>query len=183
VRVAELGLVAANAEVGVAKADLLPRISLTGGLGTESAELSDLLDSDGQTWIADLTVTQPVFNAGARRAAVKAAWERREQAELAYVDTVLRSLEDVSNSLSTLERAGDLAESTERLRDAAQEYLSLATKRYANGVIGYIDVLVAQRQYFEAELALIETIRDQHLTVALLYRSLGGGWTAEDEEG
>ncbi|MEO1202909.1 MAG: TolC family protein, partial [Pseudomonadota bacterium] len=52
-----------------------------------------------------------------------------------------------------------------------------------NGVIGYIDVLVAQRQYFDAELALIETIRDRHLTVALLYRSLGGGWVAEDEEG
>ncbi|MEO1204015.1 MAG: efflux transporter outer membrane subunit, partial [Pseudomonadota bacterium] len=165
VRVAELGLVAANAQVGVAKADLLPRISLTGGFGQESAELSDLLDSDGRTWIADLTVTQPVFNAGARRAAVDAAWARREQAELAYVDTVLRSLEDVSNSLSTFTRAGELADSTARLRDAAQEYLSLASMRYANGVIGYIDVLVAQRQYFDAELALIETIRDRQVPV------------------
>ncbi|MGB5165349.1 MAG: efflux transporter outer membrane subunit [Woeseiaceae bacterium] len=183
VRVAELGLVAANAEVGVAKADLLPRISLTGGFGQESAELSDLLDSDGSRWIADLTVTQPVFNAGARRAAVSVAWERREQAELAYIDTVLRSLEDVSNSLSTFTRAGELAASTARLRDAAQEYLSLATKRYSNGVIGYIDVLVAQRQYFDAELALIDAVRDRHLTVALLYRSLGGGWEPEDDEG
>jgi len=183
VRVAELGLVAANAEVGVATADLLPRISLTGGFGQESAELSDLLDSDGSRWIADLTVTQPVLNAGARRAAVSAAWERREQAELAYIDTVLRSLEDVSNSLSTFTRARELAASTARLRDAAQEYLSLATKRYSNGVIGYIDVLVAQRQYFDAELALIDAVRDRHLTVALLYRSLGGGWEPEDDEG
>ena len=181
VRVAELRLVAANADVGVAKADLLPRISLTGGFGTESAELSDLLDSKGRTWIADLTVTQPLFNAGARRAAVDAAWERRQQAEIAYVNTVLLSLEDVSNSLSTYTRAGELARSTARLRDAAQDYLRLATARYNNGVIGYIDVLVAQRQFFDAELDLIEAIRDRHLTVAILYRALGGGWRPEDE--
>ena len=181
VRIAEFSLVAANAEVGVAKADLLPRIVLTGGFGNESAELSDLLDSEGRTWITQIGITQPVFNAGARRAAVDAAWERRQQAELAYVDTVLRSLEDVSNSLSTYTQAGELAASTARLRDAAQEYLRLATARYNNGVIGYIDVLVAQRQFFDAELELIEAIRDRHLTIALLYRALGGGWQPEPE--
>ena len=107
------------------------------------------------------------------------AWAQREQAELAYVSAVLRALEDVSNSLSTFSRAGELADSTETLRNAAQEYLRLASARYSNGVIGYIDVLVAQRQFFDAELELIEAIRDRHLSVALLYRSLGGGWTAK----
>ena len=180
VRIAELGLIAANAEVGVAIADLLPRIALTGEFGNESLDLSDLLKSGGRTWVADVSVAQPVFNAGARRAAVDAAWAQRDQAELAYVSAVLRALEDVSNSLSTFSRAGELAESTETLRNAAREYLRLASARYSNGVIGYIDVLVAQRQFFDAELELIEAIRDRHLSVALLYRSLGGGWTAKE---
>jgi multidrug efflux system outer membrane protein len=126
-----------------------------------------------------MSVTQPIFNAGARRAAVDAAWARREQAELAYTDTVLRALEDVSNSLSTYTRAGELANATLKLRNAAQEFQRLATLRYSNGVIGYIDVLVAQRQVFDAELNLIEAIRDRHLSVALLYRALGGGWIPE----
>lgn len=70
--------------------------------------------------------------------------------------TVIRSLEEVSNSLSTFTRAAELAVSTAQLRDSAQEYLRLATARYSNGVIGYIDVLVAQRQLLDAELELIE---------------------------
>jgi len=179
VRVAELGLVAANAEVGVAKADLFPRLTLTGEFGTESADLSDLLDSGGRAWVATLGVAQPLFNAGARRASLDAAWEAREQAQLAYADTVLASLEEVSNSLDGLARSTELAASTARLRDATREYLKLASSRYNNGVIGYIDVLDAQRQYFDAELSLIDAVRDQHLLMAQLYRALGGGWEFE----
>ena len=176
VRIAELGLVATNAEVGVAKADLFPRITLTGEFGRESADLADLLESDGKAWIANLSVTQPVFNAGARRAALTAAWARRDQAAMRYTDAVLRALEDVSNAIDAVNRSRELAESTLRLRDAAAEYLKLAFARYNNGVIGYIDVLDAQRQYFDAEFSLIDATRDRHLAVAQLYRALGGGW-------
>ncbi|MEL7448332.1 MAG: efflux transporter outer membrane subunit [Pseudomonadota bacterium] len=180
VRIAELGLVAANASVGVAKADLFPRVSLTGSFGNESAELSDLLDSAGRAWIATIGVVQPVFNAGDRRAALTAAWEVREQAQLAYTDTVLGSLEEVSNSIDRLARSNELSASTARLRDASREYLRLASLRYNNGVIDYIGVLDAQRQYFDAELSLIDAVRDQHLSIAQLYRALGGGWTPEE---
>ena len=178
IRIAELNLVAANAQVGVAKADLFPRLNLTGEYGTESADLSDLLDSGGRTWVATLGVVQPIFNSGARRAALTAAWEEREQAELAYADAVLGSLQEVSNSLDGLERSNELTSSTQSLRDASQEYLQLASSRYNNGVIGYIDVLDSQRQYFDAELSLIDAVRDQHLSIAQLYRALGGGWEA-----
>ena len=94
---------------------------------------------------------------------------------------VLGALGDVSNALDTHKSAKEAALVTGRLRDASSEYLRLAGLRYRNGVVGYIDVLDAQRQYFDAQLVLIEALRDQQLAIAFLDRALGGGWVANGE--
>jgi outer membrane protein, multidrug efflux system len=182
---AEQQLISASESIGVAKARLFPNIALTGKFGAETAEFSDLLDSDGKYWILEIDVLMPLFNAGARRAQLTAAESRFNQSRLAYEQTVLEALRETSDALNQFHKAGEALQAQLALEKATTEYLALATKRYRNGVLAYIDVLDAQRQLFDAQISVNNAREQQLFALVALYKALGGGWNPDavtDEE-
>jgi multidrug efflux system outer membrane protein len=184
---AEQRLIAASESVGVATARLFPSIALTGSLGYQTQDFDDLLDSDGKFWILNIDIAMPLFNAGARRAQLSAAESRFNQARLRYEQQVIEALREVSNALNQFYKSGETLDALLDLQTASEEYLSLATKRYRNGVLSYLDVLDAQRSLFEAQLSASSARQAQLFALVDLYKALGGGWapaavpTAESE--
>jgi multidrug efflux system outer membrane protein len=118
----------------------------------------------------------PLFNAGARRAQLSAAQSRFNQARLAYEQVVIESLREVSDALNKFYKSGEGLEAELALQLATTEYLDLATKRYRNGVLAYLDVLDAQRQLFDAQIAVSVARQAQLFALVDLYKALGGGW-------
>ncbi len=173
---AEQNLVAASESVGVATARLFPSIALTGDLGFETEEFRDLTDSDGKFWIVEVDLVMPLFNAGARRAELSAAEARFNIARLAYEQRVITALQEASNALNGFHKAGETLLAELALLKASEEYLALATKRYRNGVLAYIDVLDAQRSLFDAQIAVSVAREVQLFALVQLYKALGGGW-------
>lgn len=154
----------------------MPGIRLTASGGSESDDFDALLDSDAEFWILNLDVSIPLFNAGARRAQLTAAESRFNQSRLAYEQSVLEALREVSDSLNQFYLAGENLAALSDLERASAEYLALARKRYRNGVLAYIDVLDAQRRLLDAQVGVTEARRVQLKAVVELYKALGGGW-------
>ncbi len=174
VRQAEQELIAANAEVGVAFTSLFPSITLTANLGTESEELSDILKSPYH--LLSGTLLQPIFAMGKNRARLKAKKAACERAAHAYEKTVLSAFKDAYNAITEFNKIKDIYDTRQRLEQSAKSTLELAQLQYVNGAIGYMDLLDAQRTYFEAQLSLSYAIRDKRITMVNLYKALGGGW-------
>lgn len=174
IRQAEYKLRAANAKVGVAHASLFPQITLTGKYGLESSELSDFLKTP--YWYLGGKLLTPLFAAGQNRAKLKASKAAHEQEVYSYQKSVLTAFKEVNNALVTFDKIREVRESRGRLERAARSYMDLATLQYINGVISYLDVLDAQRGYFDAQIGLNNAVRDELLSVVNLYMALGGGW-------
>lgn len=172
----EQKLIAASERVGVATARLFPNITLTGGLGYETDEFNQLLESEGEFWIVRLDIAMPLFNAGARKAQLKASESRFNQARLAYEQVVIEALREVSDALNKFYKSGEALEAELALQEATTGYLDLATKRHRNGVLAYLDVLDAQRQLFDAQIAVSVARQGQLVALVDLYKALGGGW-------
>jgi multidrug efflux system outer membrane protein len=181
-RAAEQVLVAANADIGVAKAAYYPSISLTGAYGFQSTELGDLFESGAQNWFFAPTIDLPIFNGGRLDAQTEAAKARFEQALEGYRQAVRAAFGDVSNALiayrRTRELSLELATGTEAQRDAVR----LARVRYDGGVTTYLEVLFNDQQLFASELRLTRTQVEEFLTYVRLYRALGGGWQVPQPE-
>ena len=171
---AEYKLKAANAKVGVAYTSLFPQITLTARYGREDSELSDFLKAP--YFYLGGKLLAPVFNAGSNRARLKAARAALEAETYSYQQTVLSAFKEVDNALTTFSKIRDMRESRARLEEAARSYMELANLQYINGVISYLDVLDAQRGYFDAQIGLNNAVRDELLSVVNLYKALGGGW-------
>jgi len=182
IQAAEEAIVAANAGIGIAEAEFYPKLVLTGAYGRESYQLSEILNSSGETWMIGLDAAMPIFNAGRNKARLKIARQKYEQACLSYRKIVLRSLQEVSTSLETYWRTEEALEARLELVDASEEYVRLASLQYYNGILSYLDLLDAQRQLFNAELSLSESKRDRLLSLVQLYKVLGGGWEALSEK-
>lgn len=174
VRQAEQELIAANAEVGVAFTSLFPSITLTANLGAESEELYDILKSPYH--LLSGTLLQPVFAMGKNRARLKAKKAACERAAHAYEKAVLSAFKDAYNAITEFNKIKDIYDTRQRLEQSAKSTLELAQLQYVNGAIGYMDLLDAQRTYFEAQLSLSYAIRDKRITMVNLYKALGGGW-------
>lgn len=174
VRQAEQALIAANASVGAAFTNLFPSISLTANLGAESAELKDLLKSPYH--LLSASILQPVFAMGKNRAMLKAKKAAFEQATYAYEKAVLNAFKDAYNAIVEYNKIKEVYETRLRLEQASKSTLDLAQLQYINGVIGYMDLLDAQRGYLDAQISLSNAIRDKQLTMTNLYKALGGGW-------
>ncbi len=176
IRSAEETLVAANAQIGVARAALFPTVSLTGALGAQSAELSHLLASGAGIWTLGFGLALPIFDAGRREARVEQAQARREQALANYQRSVETAFREVSDALVNVEQsAGTEAELQARLQ-AARNALELSTIRYESGYSPYLEVLDAQRTANDAELAFVRN-RQARLAFSVdLMKALGGGW-------
>ncbi len=178
VRQAEQILVSANAEVGVAKAEFFPTLSLTGLFGNVSPELGDLV-SKGKTWNAGASLLGPLFRGGALKRNREAAEARWEQARVEYEGTVTRSLAETSTALVARTKLIETERQRARTVQAYREAVRLVNLRYRSGLSAYFEVLEAQQQLFPAEIGLAQTRRDQLIAVVDLYKAVGGGWQAE----
>jgi multidrug efflux system outer membrane protein len=176
VREAEENVVAANAQIGVAKASFFPSLSLTGTGGLESNALNRFLSQSSQTWFAAFSVSQPVFEGGALRSQLRFARANWQEAVLSYQQTVQNALEQVSNALVANQKDREFREQQEMLTRAAQRTDQLSEVLYKNGGASYLQVLTAETNYFSAELNLVQAQLNERLALAQLYQSLGGGW-------
>lgn len=178
IRAAEQSLVAANAQIGVAKAALFPTISLTGALGAQSARLSQLLGAGAGIWTLGYGLALPLFDGGRRKARVEQAEARQKQALGNYQKAVETAFREVSEGLINVEQ-GAAAEGDLELRlKAARSSLELSTLRYESGYSPFLEVLDAQRTANDAELAFVRN-RQARLAYGVdLMKALGGGWTA-----
>ncbi|MDZ7651755.1 MAG: efflux transporter outer membrane subunit [Burkholderiaceae bacterium] len=176
-RQAEQQLVAANARVGEAKALLLPSLSITGTFGRISTELGDLLRS-GSAQVASLgpNVVQPLYAGGSLTANRDLALARLDGALIAYRATALNALREVADAVETYRRAAEAFDKQRTRVTAQREALRLADKRFAAGVVSFIEVLDAQRQLLAAETDVVNARLAQQLGYVQLYRALGGGW-------
>jgi multidrug efflux system outer membrane protein len=176
VRQAEETIVAANAQIGVAKAAFFPSISLTGTGGLESNQLSRFISAPSETWLGALSVAQPVFEGGALRSGLRLARAQWQEAVLSYQQTVQNGMEQVSNALIATQKDREFREQQVLLTDAAQRTDQLSEVLYKNGGASYLQVLTAETNYFSAELNLVQAQLNERLALVQLYQSLGGGW-------
>lgn len=174
IRQAEQALVAANAMVGVSYTNMFPKLSLTGQYGLESSELSSFLKSPYA--FIEGALLAPVFSAGKNRAQWKAKKAVYEQSYYSYEKSVLNAFREVQNSIVSYNKVREMSELQGRLERSAKSHVDMAQLQYINGVINYLDVLDAQRGYFDAQIGLSNAIRDELITVVQLYKALGGGW-------
>jgi len=178
IRQAEQLLIAANANVGVAKADFFPRLSLTGLFGNVSPELGDLF-SQGKTWSIGAGVLGPIFQGGRIKRRYEAARAQWQQARIQYEAAAANAFGEVSRALVDRTKLVETERQRARTVAAYQEAVRLASLRYNSGLSAYFEVLEAQQQLFPAEISLAQTRRDQLVALVNLYRALGGGWQAE----
>ena len=174
VRKAEQELKAANAAVGIAFTNLFPRLSLTASAGSESKELENVLKSPYHLISGSLLT--PVFSMGKNRAVLKAKKAAYEGAVYAYEKSVLNAFKDARNAIIEFNKSREVYETRLRLEQASKSSLDLANLQYINKVIGYLDLLDAQRGYFDAQIGLSNSIRDKQIAMVNLYKALGGGW-------
>jgi multidrug efflux system outer membrane protein len=173
----EQALVAANANVGVAKAAFFPQFSLTGAFGLQSASLQSFLGGPTTgAWTAAGQVAQPLFQGGRIKSNYRLAWAQRDEAELVYKQSVLQAFGDVSNALVGYRQSQQfrkkLEEQTATYKDAAH----LAKVRFEGGYTPFLEVLVTQQQYFTAQLDLAQAWYAEMQNYVQLYLALGGGW-------
>jgi multidrug efflux system outer membrane protein len=176
---AEQGLVAANADIGVAKAAYFPRISLTAALGFESAELSDLLKGPSKRGAIGLGATLPIFNAGRTRNQVAQAEAFRREALSSYEKSIQVALQDVEDALTDRAKFGEAREVQAKSVAALARFRDLAALRYREGATIYLEVSNAEQSLFNAQLAYVATQAQLFQSYASLYKAVGGGWDAQ----
>ncbi len=177
---AEEQLAAATARIGQAKADRFPKLSITGLMGFATPELSQLGGPGSFFGVAGPSLAGPLFNAtilGFQQEAVEA---QARQAVAQYEQTILVAFREVEDALVAVSTAREQAAAQEKQVTALQSALHLANLRYKGGLANYLDVLIAQRNLFDAELALAATRRLHLVSVVQLYKALGGGWSPEE---
>ena len=177
IRSAEESLVAANAQIGVARAALFPTISLTAALGAQSAAFADLLASGSGIWTLGYAAALPIFDAGRRTARVEQAEARERQALVGYQRSIETAFREVSEGLINVAETGAAEADLATRLQAARNALELSNERYRAGYSPYLEVLDAQRTANEAELAFVRN-RQARLAFSVdLMKALGGGWT------
>ena len=179
IRQAEEVLIATNYRIGAARANFFPRISLSGLLGTQSADLARLFTAPAKIWTIGPTALQPIFTSGRNIFTLKTVKAQQEQALTLYQFTVRTAFQEVSDGLVAHTKFREFREQQELLVQSYQNYSRLANMRYKGGLDSYLAVLDADRQLFDVELQLAGVQRDQLLTVVQLYQALGGGWESE----
>ena len=174
---AEQLLVAANADIGAAKALFYPSISLTGFLGGVNGDLQTFLGGQGLLWSVGAGLLQPVYNGGRLRRNLEAMEARYNAAVAEYQKAALNSYREVANSLVTIQKLGSIRVEQEAGVAALQDASDLARARYDSGLASYIEILTADQDLFRQQLQLAQTRGSELRARAELYRTLGGGWT------
>ncbi|HTE85648.1 MAG TPA: efflux transporter outer membrane subunit [Dehalococcoidia bacterium] len=182
IRQAEQNLIAANADIGVAKAAYFPDISLTALLGLESAQLSDLFKGPSKAWSFGAGVLQPIFNAGRIRGQVAQAEALQRQALHTYEKSIISAFQDVENALIDRTKFGQVREEQAKNVEALRSFRDLADLRYREGATIYLEVANAEQSLFNAQLAYVATQAQLFQSYANLYKAMGGGWVDQAEE-
>lgn len=181
-RQAEQQLVAANARIGVAKAEFFPRLSLTALFGAASPELSALTGGSATAWAVAGMLSGPLFNAGRTLGTYRAAIAHAEQARLVYAQAVLVALREISDTLTALAKLRDAETRQDSAVKALAEAVDHAIDRYDQGLASYYEVLEAQQELYPAQSTLAQIRRNRLLAYAQLYKALGGGWSMTDAD-
>ena len=176
IRAAESQLHQATAEVGVATANLLPQITLSGSLGSQALNTGDLFAGGTKAWSIGAGVLQPLFHGGTLRAETRAAEAGLERAAADYQTTVLGAFQNVADSLHALELDAENLRAQFDAEQSAKKSLDLVSIQYKEGAASYLQVLDATRQYQQARIGLIQARAARLSDTAALYASLGGGW-------
>lgn len=176
IREAEENLVAANAQIGVARAAYFPQISLTGTAGYESAALTNLFTGPAGIWTLVGSVTQPIFQGGRLKSNVRLAEAQHEQLLLTYQQTIQGAFRDVSNALVAYRKFREFRVQQEHLLESAQDAARLSQVRFKAGTADYLEVLTNETNSFSAELALAQARGNELNALVQLYQALGGGW-------
>jgi NodT family efflux transporter outer membrane factor (OMF) lipoprotein len=177
VRQAEQQLIAANANIGAARAAFFPHISLTSAFGTASGELSGLFKGGSWAFTASSQLLQPIFDAGRNRAGLASANVARDIAVAQYERAIQSAFREVSDALAGRATFGEQVRAQAAAVEATAVTYRLTDLRYRNGVASFLDLLDAQRSLFTAQQALVQTRLQALQNQVLLYRALGGGWT------
>lgn len=179
VRQAEEMMIAANANIGVAKAALYPTISLTASLGGESLELGDILKSAARIWTGGLSLNLPIFDSGRLNSRVDQASAKQKQALASYEAAVQNAFREVNDALVNLRQNAEREAALNRGQEAAKKALEVSENRYKSGYSAYLDVLDAQRVYNDTALAFIQSRQARLVATVELFKALGGGWKAD----
>lgn len=176
IRRAEQNLIAANAQIGAAKAAYFPTISLTGLFGYASPSLSNLFNSQSKVWQYSAPISMPIFTAGAIAGQVQAAEAVQQQALFGYQKAIQEAFREVDDSLVSQDRTREQLLAQKRQVEALQQYASTARLRYDNGYTSFIEVLDAERSLFNVQLQFTQTQQVQLQAMINLYLAMGGGW-------
>ena len=176
VREAEENLVAANANVGVAKAAFFPQFPITATFGSMSTALNQFVAGPGTFWAIAGSAVQPIYEGGRIRSGYRLAWAQRDQAELQYKQTVQQAFDDVSNSLIGYEQARKYRMKIQEQTDTYANLVRLSNVRYQGGYTAFLEVQYNEQQYFQSALLLSQAWYQELQYYAALYQALGGGW-------
>jgi len=173
---AEQQLVAANAQIGVARAQFFPQLSISGSAGVGGDSLSSIFDPDSKLIYGIGTLTQPIFQGGKLRGQLQLSQREKEEMVLNYQKTIAGAFRDVSNALIAVNKQRAAREQQEKLVAAARDATQLARVRYQGGATSYLEVLTTDSNLFSAQLNLVNTQQGEALSLVQLYGALGGGW-------
>jgi outer membrane protein, multidrug efflux system len=176
IQAAEQQLIAANAQIGVARAAYFPDISLSATGGFQSDALARLFTGPAGLWSFGPALAQPIFTAGKIHSNVKLTEAQEQQALLTYQQTVQNAFRDVSDALIAYRKNREFREQQELLTEATRGADELSKTRYQGGIASYLEVLTSETNYFDAQLALAQAKADELTAFVQLYNALGGGW-------
>lgn len=176
IREAEENLIAANAQIGVARAAYFPQISLTGEGGYQSSALNSLFTGPAGLWTLAGSLTQPIFEGGRLKNGVRLAEAQRQEMILTYQKTIQGAFRDVSNALIAYRKDREFRIQEEQLTASAQDAAQLSETRFRAGVTDYLEVLTNETNAFNDELALAQAQLNELQALVQLYQALGGGW-------
>ena len=182
IRQAEQALIAANARIGVAKAQFFPTISLTGLFGWSSTALDNLFTGPAKVWSYAGGLTAPIFTGGSLMGQLRATEAIQQQTLFTYQSAIQNAFREVDDALVDQRRTREQLEAQQRQVDALKEYARIARLRYDNGYTSYIEVLDAERSLFNAELQYAQTQGVLFQALVNLYKAMGGGWVVEADK-
>ena len=176
IREAEENLIAANAQIGVARAAYFPQISLTGTAGYQSSTLTNLFTGPAGIWSLGGSLLQPIFEGGRLRGGVRLAEAQQQEILLTYQQSIQSAFRDVSDGLVAYQKNREFRIQEEKLTDSARDAAQLSEQRFTAGATDYLEVLTNETNYFSDELTLAQAQFNELQALVQLYQALGGGW-------
>jgi len=176
IQAAEAKMIAANARIGVARAQFFPQVSITGMGGTATSQFDKLFNTDSRFWFGAVSVTQPLFVGGKLKSNLHLAEETQKETAIAYRQTIAAAFKDVSNALIACHNSREIRVAQEDKTREARDVRNLALNRYNNGRTSYLEVLASDMTLYSEEMPQAKFRQQETLSLVQLYSALGGGW-------